>query len=335
MSQFQSYFIQDYRWKSPLSPFRVSPLPVSILLHSGLPLEGWLANALRDRRHVSILLHSGLPLEAGRASCFRMDGSSFNPTSFRITVGRVASDAGRMKKGEVSILLHSGLPLEGYQKPVQVLRDAVSILLHSGLPLEAAQPSFWVGGLPRFQSYFIQDYRWKLRGETDPDRQEVVSILLHSGLPLEGDHALAGGAASGRFNPTSFRITVGRAPPRFQRSRCHRFNPTSFRITVGRSNLAAVVSDLWRFQSYFIQDYRWKLQRAERFLIDIRVSILLHSGLPLEGGESTPDVLFAQSVSILLHSGLPLEESQFNRYGVLTGWFQSYFIQDYRWKIYA
>ena len=56
-----------------------------------------------------------------------------------------------------------------------------------------------------------------------------------------------------------------------------RFNPTSIRITDG-----VTASQLATFQSYFIQDYRWKWQDSVGTIAIFLVSILLHSGLPLE-----------------------------------------------------
>ena len=88
----------------------------------------------------------------------------------------------------------------------------------------------------------------------------VVSILLHSGLPLEGRLAAALEQEYAGFNPTSFRITVGRCWRLWPITRgALGFNPTSFRITVGSStSLGRRTNRDW-------------------------VSILLHSGLPLEG----------------------------------------------------
>ena len=158
---FQSYFIQDYRWKRASRSTPEPPFSVSILLHSGLPLEG-----PRNRSH---------------------------PAANR-----------------VSILLHSGLPLE------------------ASIP-SAISPAFWA-----FQSYFIQDYRWKSSPSGSSSITFQVSILLHSGLPLEVSRTYIGYSKREGFNPTSFRITVGR--------------PSSTSPSAGCSG----------FQSYFIQDYRWK-----------------------------------------------------------------------------
>ena len=60
------------------------------------------------------------------------------------------------------------------------------------------------------------------------------------------------------------------------------FNPTSFRITVGSPGGRGILHILPLFQSYFIQDYRWKRAVALGIGNHIDVSILLHSGLPLE-----------------------------------------------------
>ena len=113
VAQFQSYFIQDYRWKWKERAGVAIYRPVSILLHSGLPLEdsspldektpnGWGFNPTSFRitvgrafsalpgwagRRVSILLHSGLPLEAVSVGSLTTNTACFNPTSFRITVG--------------------------------------------------------------------------------------------------------------------------------------------------------------------------------------------------------------------------------------------------------
>ena len=86
---FQSYFIQDYRWKNERK------------------------SSTRLFVHVSILLHSGLPLEdAAFAGAQTLNLISFNPTSFRITVGRASIAHPSRTAPRVSILLHSGLPLE-------------------------------------------------------------------------------------------------------------------------------------------------------------------------------------------------------------------------------
>ena len=60
------------------------------------------------------------------------------------------------------------------------------------------------------------------------------------------------------FNPTSFRITVGSDLERLLMPQNRGFNPTSFRITVGSTGVDFVG------------------------IADVLVSILLHSGLPLE-----------------------------------------------------
>ena len=71
--------------------------------------------------------------------------------------------------------------------------------------------------------------------------------------------------------------------------------------------MQVIVGECLSFQSYFIQDYRWKNQNAtltaqadKRFNpTSFRITVgSLHSGW----GVSQPP-----SVSILLHSGLPLE----------------------------
>ena len=110
-----------------------------------------------------------------------------------------------------------------------------------------------------FQSYFIQDYRWKLVADV------VVSVVG------EG------------FNPTSFRITVGRT------NGTHRHNREV------------------RFQSYFIQDYRWKA--IYRYTLPLAVCSFNPTSFRITVGRLA--FFFITSlvyiVSILLHSGLPLE----------------------------
>ena len=262
---------------------------------------------------VSILLHSGLPLEEFISIFFNYQ--------FK----------------QVSILLHSGLPLEvtGFSS-LFYLSHAVSILLHSGLPLEVGRTDLPVQDRRMFQSYFIQDYRWKTCSGSSYPAKIYVSILLHSGLPLEGSGYDSHTFSNWCFNPTSFRITVGSGQMFLFRDRvvlC--FNPTSFRITVGR------LAGIWGNRI-------WGL-----------VSILLHSGLPLEGpgsigrGQKGDEFqsYFIQDYrwkcarySCRFNPGYCFNPTSFRiTVGRMTGWgawirsvrFQSYFIQDYRWKTVA
>ena len=67
----------------------------------------------------------------------RVQRPSFNPTSIRITVGSAGGRPGPSREGlGVSILLQSGLPLEGCLLNGTADGLIVSILLQSGLPLE-------------------------------------------------------------------------------------------------------------------------------------------------------------------------------------------------------
>ena len=137
-----------------------------------------------------------------------------------------------------------------------------------------------------FQSYFIQDYRWKPAGKRglQPPCRSFQSYFIQD-----------------------YRWKSATRPKHPRTCICRCFNPTSFRITVGRFICRADSYNEMTFQSYFIQDYRWKLRRAKGTRSSVRVSILLHSGLPLEECFLLPSVCYFLG-------------------------FQSYFIQDYRWK---
>ena len=136
---------------------------------------------------VSILLHSGLPLEDCSDMPYPPHWRRFNPTSFRITVGR---------------------PLGLYQRPENGGFQSYFIQDYRW----KITPDFLAQLLSEFQSYFIQDYRWKILRQ--------FTLVRHDAS----------------FNPTSFRITVGRLSGSSIHGFIHTsFNPTSFRITVGRS----------------------------------------------------------------------------------------------------
>ena len=206
-------------------------------------------------------------------------------------------------------------------------------LLQSGLPLEAAfrrttSPVRWGFNPTSIRITVGSKGAWN-HVSTLP----IVSILLQSGLPLE---AL-----------TDSPIFPSPHPFQSYFNQDYRWKPLC---------LSGTATGLPKFQSYFNQDYRWKASASRESGARFRVSILLQSGLPLEGSpvrtQSCPVIEFQS----YFNPGLPLEEKavaaqkqvhvRFNptsiRITVGSGFsqdnqpctlgFQSYFNQDYRWK---